>query len=98
MTLTKAEIADSLATKLGYNKNVAKQMVELLFEEIKAALTKGDAVKLSGFGNFAVRSKNSRPGRNPRTGQEIIVTARRVVTFHPGQKLKLSVESYSNNL
>ena len=95
MTLTKADLADNLANKFNLNKNDAKDFIDLLFEELRDSLSKGDAVKLSGFGNFSVRDKNPRPGRNPRTGEEILVTARRVVTFHPGQKLKASVECYT---
>ena len=95
MTLTKADLADNLANKFNLSKNDAKQFVDLLFEELRDSLSKGEPIKLSGFGNFEVRDKNPRPGRNPRTGEEILVTARRVVTFHPGQKLKDSVENYS---
>lgn len=95
MTLTKADLAENLTNKFSLSKNDAKQFVDQLFEEIKDSLSKGAPVKLSGFGNFEIRDKNPRPGRNPRTGEEILVTARRVVTFHPGQKLKDSVENYS---
>ena len=90
-TLTKAELADALFEKLGLNKREAKDMVEGFFDEIRAALERGDSVKLSGFGNFQVRSKPQRPGRNPKTGEEIAITARRVVTFHASQKLKAAV-------
>ena len=90
-TLTKAELADALFEKLGLNKREAKDMVEGFFDEIRAALERGDSVKLSGFGNFQVRSKPQRPGRNPKTGEEIAITARRVVTFHASQKLKATV-------
>jgi integration host factor subunit alpha len=92
MTLTKAELADLLFDKVGLNKREAKDMVEAFFEEVRIALQKGDGVKLSGFGNFQLRDKPQRPGRNPKTGQEIPITARRVVTFHASQKLKGSVE------
>jgi integration host factor subunit alpha len=92
MTLTKAELADQLFEKVGLNKREAKDMVEAFFEEIRAALEKGDGVKLSGFGNFELRNKPERPGRNPKTGEEIPITARRVVTFHASQKLKALVE------
>jgi integration host factor subunit alpha len=92
MTLTKAELADQLFEKVGLNKREAKDMVESFFEEIRVALEKGDGVKLSGFGNFELRNKPERPGRNPKTGEEIPITARRVVTFHASQKLKALVE------
>ena len=95
MTLTKAELADFLFEKVGLNKREAKDMVETFFEEIRAALENGDSVKLSGFGNFQLRNKPQRPGRNPKTGEEIPITARRVVTFRPGQKLKARVEAYA---
>ncbi len=67
----------------------------MFFEEIRQALESGEQVKLSGFGNFNLRMKNERPGRNPKTGEEIPISARRVVTFHPGQKLKARVEAYA---
>ena len=92
MTLTKADLADLLFEKVGLNKREAKDMVESFFEEVRAALEKGDSVKLSGFGNFQLRDKPQRPGRNPKTGEEIPITARRVVTFHASQKLKAMVE------
>ena len=92
MTLTKAELADFLFEKVGLNKREAKDMVETFFEEIRAALENGDSVKLSGFGNFQLRNKPQRPGSNPKTGEEIPITARRVVTFHASQKLKALVE------
>src|SRR4029453_7086342 len=93
MTLTKAELADLLFEQLGLNKREAKDMVERFFEEIRVALETGDSVKLSGFGNFQLREKPQRPGRNPKTGEEIPITARRVVTFHASQKLKAMVEA-----
>ena len=92
MTLTKAELADMLFEKVGLNKREAKDMVETFFEEVRIALEAGDSVKLSGFGNFQLRDKPQRPGRNPKTGEEIPITARRVVTFHASQKLKEMVE------
>ncbi|MGA7800717.1 MAG: integration host factor subunit alpha [Gammaproteobacteria bacterium] len=95
MALTKAELAERLFEELGLNKREAKELVELFFEEIRAALEKGQQVKLSGFGNFDLRDKNQRPGRNPKTGEEIPISARRVVTFRPGQKLKSRVEAYA---
>ncbi len=93
MTLTKAERADLLFEKVGLNKREAKDMVEGFFEELRNALEAGDGVKLSGFGNFQLRDKPQRPGRNPKTGEEIPIVARRVVTFHASQKLKLAVEA-----
>jgi integration host factor subunit alpha len=95
MALTKADLAERLFEELGLNKREAKEIVEMFFEEIRGALEKGQQVKLSGFGNFDLRDKKQRPGRNPKTGQEIPITARRVVTFRPGQKLKAKVEAYA---
>ncbi|HEX8788979.1 MAG TPA: integration host factor subunit alpha, partial [Telluria sp.] len=91
-TLTKAELAELLFDNVGLNKREAKDMVEAFFEVIRDALEGGDSVKLSGFGNFQLRDKPQRPGRNPKTGEEIPITARRVVTFHASQKLKSMVE------
>ncbi len=96
MALTKAEIADVLFEQLGLNKREAKEFVDLFFEEIRIKLESGEQVKLSGFGNFELRDKNQRPGRNPKTGEEIPISARRVVTFRPGQKLRARVENYAN--
>ena len=96
MTLTKAELADLLFEQLGLNKREAKDMVERFFEEIRTSLEAGHSVKLSGFGNFQLREKPQRPGRNPKTGEEIPITARRVVTFHASQKLKSLVEKSFN--
>jgi integration host factor subunit alpha len=90
-TITKAELADALFERLGLNKREAKDMVDAFFDEIRSALERGESVKLSGFGNFQLRDKPQRPGRNPKTGEEIAITARRVVTFHPSQKLKSGV-------
>ena len=92
MTLTKAELADLLFEKVGFNKREAKDMVEAFFEEVRHGLEAGKGVKLSGFGNFQLRIKPQRPGRNPKTGEEIPITARTVVTFHASQKLKAMVE------
>jgi integration host factor subunit alpha len=93
-TLTKAELADLLFEKVGFNKREAKDMVESFFEEVRTALERGEGVKLSGFGNFQLRDKPQRPGRNPKTGEEIPITARRVVTFHASQKLKALVDKH----
>lgn len=91
-TLTKAELAELLFAQVGLNKREAKEMVEAFFEEIRNALERGELVKLSGFGNFSVRDKASRPGRNPKTGEMVPIAARRVVTFHASQKFKNAVE------
>ena len=97
MTLTKADFAEQLFDELGLNKREAKDMVELFFEEIKISLEQGKPVKISGFGNFDLRDKTSRPGRNPKTHEEIPITARRVVTFRAGQKLKAHVGQSASN-
>lgn len=95
MTLTKAELADILVDKVSnVTKNDAKEIVELFFEEIRSTLASGEEIKISGFGNFQLRDKPQRPGRNPKTGEEVPITARRVVTFHASQKLKGMVEHY----
>ena len=93
MSLTKADIADRLE-EVGLNKREAKEFVDAYFETIRTALEEGENVKLSGFGNFQLRDKKQRPGRNPKTGEEIPISARRVVTFRPGQKLRSRVEAY----
>ena len=98
MALTKADIAESLYEELGLNKREARELVEIYFDEIKEALSNGKQVKLSGFGNFDLRDKKERPGRNPKTGEEIPISARRVVTFRPGQKLKTRVEKYAGSV
>lgn len=91
-TLTKAELAELLFDNVGLNKREAKDMVEAFFDVIRDALENGESVKLSGFGNFQLRDKPQRPGRNPKTGEAIPIAARRVVTFHASQKLKAVVE------
>ena len=88
MTVTKMELANILFDELGLNKREAKEFVELFFEEIRIALENGENVKFSGFGSFSVRDKPQRPGRNPKTGEEIPVSARRVVTYKASQKIK----------
>jgi integration host factor subunit alpha len=95
MALTKADIAEYLVQTLGLNKREAKEIVEHFFEEIRFALERGEMVKLSGFGNFNLRDKKERPGRNPKTGREIPIKARRVVTFRAGQKLKARIEKHA---
>ena len=92
MTLTKAELADLLFDKVGLNKREARDMVEAFFMAMRNSLESGISVKLSGFGNFDLRDKPSRPGRNPKTGVDVPITARRVVTFHASPKLKTAVE------
>lgn len=98
MAVTKADLADTLFNELGLNKREAKEFVELFFEKIRVALESGESVKLSGFGNFGVREKNPRPGRNPKTGEEIPISARRVVTFKASQKLKDRVATNADDL
>lgn len=95
MALTKADMADRLFEELGLNKREAKELVEMFFDQIRDSLADNRPVKLSGFGNFDLRDKSERPGRNPKTGEEIPISARRVVTFRPGQKLKQRVEDYA---
>lgn len=90
-TMTKADLVEMLFNRMGINKRDAKDMVDAFFDEIRTALESGRTVKLSGFGNFQLRDKAQRPGRNPKTGEEIAITARRVVTFHASQKLKEAV-------
>lgn len=93
MALTKASMAEHLFEELGLNKREAKDLVESFFEEIRKTLERGEEVKLSGFGNFELHEKKERPGRNPKTGVEVQITARRVVTFRPGQKLKVRMDA-----
>ncbi len=95
MALTKADMAESLFNELGLNKKGARELVNSCFEELTAILAVGKQVRLSGFGSFDLRDKNERPGRNPKTGEDIQITARRVVTFRPGQKLKDRVGAYA---
>ncbi len=95
MALIKADMVESLFNELGLNKKEAGELVELFFEELAASLAVGKQVKLSGFGNFDLRDKKERPGRNPKTGEEIPISARRVVTFRAGEKLKARVEAYA---
>ena len=90
--MTKAELAEALHEQVGLNKREAKELVDLFFDALSDTLASGESVRLSGFGNFELRDKPQRPGRNPKTGEEIPITARRVVTFRPGQKLRLRVD------
>lgn len=87
-TMTKADIVEKVYQKIGFSKKEASELVELVFSSLKDVLTKGDKVKISGFGNFVVRGKNERVGRNPQTGEQIKISARRVLTFRPSQVLK----------
>ena len=98
MTVTKADLADKLYEELGLNKRESKEFVELFFEKMRQSLESGESVKLSGFGNFDLRKKTPRPGRNPKTGEEIPISARRVVTFRPSLKLKERVAQYTASL
>ena len=93
--LTKADLAEMLFEELGLNKREAREIVEMFYVEISEALEKNDNVKISGFCNFELKDKKSRPGRNPKTGEEVDISARRVVTFKPGQKLRARVDTYA---
>ncbi len=95
MAWTREDMAESLFNELGLNKREARELVDLYFHQLVACLALGEPVKLSGFGNFDLRDKKERPGRNPRTGEKVLITARRVVTFSPGNKLKARVEVYA---
>ncbi len=95
MALTRIKMEESLFNELGLSRTEARELVEFFFEELAASLAVGKQVRLSGFGNFYLRDKKERPGRNPKTGEKIPISARRVVTFRPGQKLKAQVEAYA---
>ncbi len=95
MTVTRSSLAESLFVNVGLNKKEAREVVRIFFDEIHQILQSGQNVKLLGFGKFEVRHKNARPGRNPKTGEEAMVTARSVVVFRPGQKLKSLVRDYA---
>ena len=95
MTLTKADMVESLFNEMGLTKREAGELIDLTFQELAASLAVGEQVKLSGFGNFDLRDKDERPGRNPKTGEKIPISARRVVTFRAGEKLKARVEAYA---
>ncbi len=99
-TMTKADIVEKVYSKIGFSKKEASELVELVFNELKTVLQNGDKVKISGFGNFLVRGKNERVGRNPQTGEQIKISARRVLTFRPSQVLKamLNGEEYQHLL
>ena len=91
--LTKAQLAEMLYEQIGFNKRESKDIVDAFFEVISQSLIRGEDVKLSGFGNFHIRTKAPRPGRNPRTGEPVAIEARRVVTFHASPKLKEAVQA-----
>jgi len=93
--LTKAQLAELLFEQIGLNKRESKDMVDAFFELVSNSLVDGDDVKITGFGNFQIRTKSPRPGRNPRTGEAIPIAARRVVTFHASQKLKEQIQNGS---
>jgi integration host factor subunit alpha len=97
MAVTKADLVDNLFDTMGINKREAKEIVELLFKEISAALEQGQDIKISGFGVFVLRNKNARPGRNPKTGVEVMIPPKRVVTFRVGEKLKGKVDNYAGS-
>ena len=91
MTMTKADIVERIYEKVGFSKKEATEVVESIFELVKARLERGEKVKISGFGNFVVRAKKQRVGRNPQTGEPIPISARRVLTFKPCQVLKVTL-------
>jgi len=93
--LTKAQLSELLFEQIGLNKRESKDMVDAFFDLISRSLVEGDDVKITGFGNFQIRTKSPRPGRNPRTGEAIPIAARRVVTFHASQKLKEQIQADS---
>jgi len=95
MALAKADMAKSLFNAIGLNKREARELVDLFFQELGESLADGEQIRFSGFGNFHLRDKDARPGRNPKTGENVPIPARRVVTFRPGQKLKARVEGYA---
>ncbi len=95
MALTKVDMVESLFNEMGLNKLAARELGDLYFEELIASLAEAEQVKLSGFGNFDLRDKGERPGRNPKTGEKVPIPARRVVTFRAGQKLRDRVEGYA---
>ncbi len=94
MTVTKDSLVETIHTEVGLNKREAKEFVEEFFEIIKLTLEEGKDIKISGFGNFILRNKKPRPGRNPKTGEEVTISERRVVTFKSGLKLKSKLEAY----
>jgi len=95
-TITKADIVEYLHTQLGLNKSESKKLIEDFFNEIQDSLARNEEVKLSGFGNFELLDKKPRPGRNPKTGEEVTISARRVVTFRAGNKLRKKIDSQND--
>ena len=98
MTITKNTLVEMLHNEVGLNKREAKEFIELFFETVKKNLENGNDIKISGFGNFTLRDKNARPGRNPKTGEEVLIKERRVVTFKSGLKLKNKLEGYEGKI
>lgn len=92
--MTKAELISQVYERVGFSKKDSSELVELIFEMIKASLTNGEKIKISGFGNFIVRQKRSRMGRNPQTGESIEISARKVLVFHPSQVLKAQLNPH----
>ena len=97
MTITKESLVEMVHSEVGLNKREAKELIECFFEQIKKSLEEGNDIKLSGFGNFILRDKSPRPGRNPKTGEEVTISSRRVVTFKSGLKLKSKLEAYDGS-
>ncbi len=97
MTITKDSLVEMIHSEIGLNKREAKELIECFFEQIKKSLEQGNDIKLSGFGNFILRDKSPRPGRNPKTGEEVTISSRRVVTFKSGLKLKAKLEAYDGS-
>ena len=97
MTITKDSLVEMIHNEVGLNKRESKELIECFFEQIKASLENGNDIKFSGFGNFILRNKSPRPGRNPKTGEEVIISERRVVTFKSGLKLKSKLEAYDGS-
>tara|TARA_Y100000768_G_C23693264_1_gene547883 strand:+ start:189 stop:485 length:297 start_codon:yes stop_codon:yes gene_type:complete len=97
MTITKDSLVEMVHNEVGLNKREAKELIECFFEQIKKSLEEGNDIKLSGFGNFILRNKSPRPGRNPKTGEEVTISERRVVTFKSGLKLKSKLEAYDGS-
>ena len=97
MTITKESLVEMIHNEVGLNKREAKELIECFFEQIKASLENGNDIKFSGFGNFILRNKSPRPGRNPKTGEEVTISEIRVVTFKSGLKLKSKLEAYDGS-
>ena len=98
MTITKNTLIEMLHDEVGLNKREAKEFIEMFFESLKKNLEDGNDINISGFGNFTLRDKNARPGRNPKTGEEVLIKERRVVTFKSGLKLKNKLEGYEGKI